>query len=65
MDGLKFVIPNSCYNEEDLQMSLFKYKTKKCIGCEKNIVNKHNGKKCIIMDWKKNKKIKYVSLIGG
>ena len=67
MDGLKFVIPNSCHNEDEIQYSLFKDapKGKKCIGCAKNIKDKHNGKKCLIMDWKKNKKIKYVSLIGG
>ena len=37
----------------------------KCPGCEKGNNLKHNGKQCKIMDWKKNKKIKYVSLIGG
>lgn len=67
MDGLKFVIPNSCKNENIEQMSLFG-KTKKrirCVGCEKGNIFRHNGKQCKIMDWKKNKKIKYVSLIGG
>ena len=67
MDGLKFVIPNSCKNQTIEQMSLFGKVVKgiKCPGCEKENNLKHNGKQCRIMDWKKNKKVKYVSLIGG
>ena len=67
MDGLKFVIPNSCKNQTIEQMSLFGKVVKgiKCPGCEKGNKLKHNGKQCKIMDWKKNKKVKYVSLIGG
>ena len=67
MDGLKFVIPNSCKNQTIEQMSLFGKVVKgiKCPGCEKGDNLKHNGKQCKIMDWKKNKKVKYVSLIGG
>ena len=67
MDGLKFVIPNSCKNQTIEQLSLFGKVVKgiKCPGCEKENNLKHNGKQCRIMDWKKNKKVKYVSLIGG
>lgn len=67
MDGLKCVIPNSCKNQTIEQMSLFGKVVKgiKCPGCEKGNNLKHNGKQCKIMDWKKNKKVKYVSLIGG
>ncbi len=67
MDGLKFVIPNSCKNQIIEQISFFGKigKEIKCPGCEKGNNLKHNGKQCKIMDWKKNKKIKYVSLIGG
>lgn len=67
MDGLKFVIPNSCKNQTVEQMSFFGKVVQgiKCTGCEKGDYLKHNGKQCKIMDWKKNKKIKYVSLIGG
>ena len=67
MDGLKCVIPNSCKNQTIEQMSLFGKVVKgiKCPGCEKENNLKHNGKQCRIMDWKKNKKVKYVSLIGG
>ena len=67
MDGLKCVIPNSCKNQTIEQLSLFGKVVKgiKCPGCEKGNNLKHNGKQCRIMDWKKNKKVKYVSLIGG
>ena len=67
MDGLKCVIPNSCKNQTIEQLSLFGKVVKgiKCPGCEKENNLKHNGKQCRIMDWKKNKKVKYVSLIGG
>lgn len=68
MDGIKGVIPNSCKNEIFEQINLFGEKIsigKKCTGCIKDNIFKHNGKKCIIMDWDKNKKIKYISLLGG
>lgn len=67
MDGLKCVIPISCKNQTIEQLSLFGKVVKgiKCPGCEKENNLKHNGKQCRIMDWKKNKKVKYVSLIGG
>ena len=68
MDGIKGVIPNSCKNEIFEQINLFGEKIsigKKCTGCIKGNIFKHNGKKCIIMDWDKNKKIKYISLLGG
>ena len=67
MDGLKFVVPNSCKNKTIEQMSFFGKVVQgiKCAGCESGNPLKHNGKQCKIMDWKKNKKVKYVSLIGG
>ncbi len=69
MDGLKLVVPFSCHNEEpqDVQLSLFgeveESKPEMCPGCKTNDVKKHNGKRCYIMDWEKNKKIKFVSLM--
>jgi len=67
MDGVKFVVPNSCVNQTVVQMSLFDKITKSrmCPGCEKGNHLRHNGKQCKIMDWKKKKKVKYISLIGG
>ena len=67
MDGLKFVIPNSCIEIEEGQISMFEFeepiKKKPCEGCIKNLPHHHTGIYCKIMDWEKNKAIKFVSLI--
>ena len=65
MDGLKFVIPNSCHNTLPDQMSLFDNdaKTEVCEGCKHNNRNKHNGIYCYVMDWDAGKKVKFVALI--
>lgn len=69
MDGLKCVVPFSCHNEkpEAVQLNLFEEVTEAkpelCPGCKSNDPKKHNGKRCYIMDWEKNKKIKFVSLM--
>lgn len=69
MDGLKYVIPFSCHNEVEkvVQLSLFEEpeepKLDICPGCKTNDPKKHNGKRCYIIDWEKNKKIKFVSLM--
>ena len=67
MDGLKFVIPNSCHNETVVENYLWGEEKHEefCEGCRKNNRNKHNGIYCYIMDWEKNKKVKFVSLVGG
>ncbi len=72
MDGLKFVIPNSCHEERSIQSGFFfgaeEEKLHHCEGCEKNDPNKHNGIYCWIMDWfdgKKGKKIKFATLLKG
>ncbi|MGN0807524.1 MAG: restriction endonuclease subunit M [Candidatus Coproplasma sp.] len=65
MDGLKFVIPNSC--QDGAVTDTFLWGEEKhenyCEGCRKNKRNKHNGIYCYIMDWEKNKKVKFVSLV--
>lgn len=69
MDGLKYVVPFSCHNEVEkvFQLTLFgepeEPKLDICPGCKVNDPKKHNGKRCYIMDWEKNKKIKFVSLM--
>ena len=65
MDGLKFVIPESCQEVEEGQISLFDMGTEKqpCPGCAKNDPHAHTGIYCIIKDWKANKKVTFVSLI--
>lgn len=65
MDGLKFVIPNSCRNAKTIERTLFGEEIHEdyCEGCRKNNRNKHNGVYCYVMDWEKNKKVKFVSLV--
>lgn len=69
MDGIKNVVPFSCHSEiaKAIQLSLFdEFKEPKldiCPGCKTNDPKKHNGKRCYIMYWEKNKKIKFVSLM--
>lgn len=66
MDGLKFVIPNSCHKQESLQMSMFdEPKPEECEGCLKNNRNRHNGIYCYVMEWEKGKKVKFVTLLDG
>ena len=69
MDGLKFVIPNSCHEERSIQSGFFfgaeEEKLHHCEGCEKNDPNKHNGIYCYIMDWKEGKKVKFADSFNG
>ena len=65
MDGLKFVIPESCKEIEEGQLTLFDDEVEKqsCPGCAKNDPYAHTGIYCIIKDWKANKKVTFVSLL--
>lgn len=65
MDGLKFVIPESCKEAEEGQISLLDDDAEKqpCTGCAKNDPYAHKGIYCIIKDWKANKKVTFVSLL--
>lgn len=74
MDGLKFVVPFSCKNiksNQYVQINLFGEQEllgkpeQKCPGCAKNNPYEHTGKYCYIMDWGKNKKVKFLSLMKG
>ncbi len=71
MDGLKMVIPYSCHNEKPkfFQPSLFddeeEPKEELCPGCKNNNINKHNGIYSLVMDWEKNKKIRFITLFRG
>lgn len=66
MDGIRLVVPGSCKNGDIVNYSLFGKEMSefKCVGCQKNDYNKHNGIYCKIMNWEKNKKIKYISLLN-
>lgn len=63
MDGAKGVIPNSCRNDKKDKKTDGK-NAKGCIGCAKDNIYKHNGKYCKIMDWEKEKIIKFIDLIN-
>jgi len=65
MDGLKFVIPNSCKNENITQYTLFGdiVIENECEGCKKNNVNKHNGIYYKVKNWETGRAIKFVSLL--
>lgn len=67
MDGLKFVIPYSCKKTLSEQLSLFDSfdKEKECEGCQNGSPYKHTGIYCKIMDWERNKKIRFVDLFGN
>ena len=67
MDGLKFVIPNSCKAEVDNQLTLFEMKKEEeeCEGCRTNNCFRHTGMYCLIMDWQKKEKVKFVDLTKG
>ncbi len=65
MDGLKFVIPNSCCNNEIVEEDLFEHRiiSKPCVGCLKGDNKKHNGIYCIIKDWETHRNIRFVDMI--
>lgn len=65
MDGLKFVIPESCKEGKERQLTLFDTGAEKqlCPGCAKNDPHAHTGIYCIIKDWKANEKVTFVSLL--
>lgn len=74
MDGIKYTIPMTCENEvvtEDLPPMFImmgeKPKVTKhlCEGCTTGNPWKHNGTYAKIMDWNKNKSIKFVDVLKG
>lgn len=66
MDGMKFVVPNSCKNEKILEYTLFGDNEieEECPGCKNGNCKSHNGIYVKIMNWQTNRKIKFVSLIS-
>ena len=67
MDGLKFVIPNSCKPVPKLQISFFDDEEvyEECPGCLKNDNESHTGIYCKIMDWTAKKSVTFISVVGG
>ena len=67
MDGLKYVIPNSCKTIDETVYTLFgeEHNKVECLGCKTNNPHKHNGIYCKIKDWQTGKTIKFISLLKG
>ena len=65
MDGLKFVVPNSCCTETKTEATLFEsiIVSTECEGCKKGNNQKHNGIYCKVKDWKNGKAIRFVDLV--
>lgn len=71
MDGLRYVVPMSCHNENKIirgELTLFGeipdiVEKHECEGCKYNQPLKHNGGYSKIMDWKKNKTVRFTELI--
>jgi hypothetical protein len=75
MDGLKFVIPNSCGQISTTAIDLFgnkKTNNSFCQGCLNNDPKRHNGIYCMIKDWgvkdhitgKRGRKIRFIDLLN-
>ena len=66
MDGLKFVIPDSCKPIPKLQMSLFEEDNfeEECPGCKKNNNTQHTGVYCKVMNWETKRSIKFINLLN-
>lgn len=56
MDGLKFVVPESCHEQDFSQMTFSFYDGEKedlrCPGCVSGDNDMHNGIYCLVKDWK-------------
>jgi hypothetical protein len=73
MDGLRYVVPMSCRHESKVVLgdwTLFEIEPDtvekhECEGCKYHRAHKHNGRYVKVMDWEKNKTIKFVDLILG
>lgn len=68
MDGIKYVIPDTCHNIINSQLSLFgldDVNEESCPGCKNNNALQHNGVYANIMDWKSNQIVRFVDLIKG
>lgn len=66
MDGLKYVVPNSCKTTTQGQISLFNgVAEKECPGCKKNNKYEHTGIYCRIKDWNIDFVGRFVNIIKG
>lgn len=65
MDGIKYVVPDSCKDDIKIDSNLFGEKNEivyQCPGCIREDYNLHNGVYCKIMDWDKGKSIRFLDV---
>ena len=63
MDGIKFVVPNTCRGKKVETPNLdgtVEVRIKPCEGCDKGDVKKHNGVRCRVMDWETGKPVLFM-----
>ena len=67
MDGVKYVVPNSCHDIEDMQLNLFgtPEPSQPCPGCKNNDPLRHTGVYCMIQDWRTKAPIRFVDMMKG
>ena len=67
MDGIKFVVPNSCHPVPEAQLTLFDLipKMHDCPGCKTGNHLSHTGKYCKIMDWDIEQPIRFIDIMKG
>ena len=67
MDGLKFVVPNSCHSITAEQNDLVgkAVVTQPCIGCKYERPFAHNGIYCLIKDWRSKTIIRFADMMRG
>ena len=67
MDGLKYVIPQSCGPLKDTQYTLFGEVTtyEPCPGCTKKDPLRHTGIYAKLYDWEEKKTVRFVELLKG
>jgi len=71
MDGLRYVVPMSCRHESEVvpgEWTLFEQQPDtvedhECEGCKYNRPQKHNGRYVKVMDWEKNRVMRFVDLV--
>ena len=64
MDGIKYVVPNSCHDEIECQTNLYgELISTGCIGCLKNDHSLHNGIYSRTYDWPANRSVEFYSFI--
>ena len=67
MDGMKYVVPNSCHDATVEQFDLLgnTIATEPCPGCKYDKPFSHNGIYCMIQDWRSKAPVRFVDMMKG